>query len=106
MANGGWPDGLLSALATRHVPSAIRLGKAAAAGLEPASDSLTGSRLTIRPHRSLANGLWHVADGQNFSGHLPSAISHLPESAQRELNPHVRHGKATGCRYIMGAEER
>lgn len=27
-------------------------------------------------------------------------------SAQRELNPHVRHGKATGCRYIMGAEER
>ena len=26
-----------------------------------------------------------------------------PKSAQRESNPHFRHGKATGCRYIMGA---
>ena len=26
------------------------------------------------------------------------------KSAQRESNPHFRHGKATGCRYIMGAE--
>jgi hypothetical protein len=25
------------------------------------------------------------------------------QSAQRESNPHFRHGKATGCRYIMGA---
>ncbi len=25
------------------------------------------------------------------------------EDAQRESNPHFRHGKATGCRYIMGA---
>ena len=25
------------------------------------------------------------------------------ESAQRELNPHFRHGKAIGYRYIMGA---
>ena len=32
-------------------------------------------------------------------------LSHilLIESAQRELNPHFRHGKAAGCRYIMGA---
>jgi hypothetical protein len=28
------------------------------------------------------------------------------QSAQRESNPHFRHGKATGCRYIMGACER
>ena len=28
----------------------------------------------------------------------------LFESAQRESNPHFRHGKATGCRYIMGAK--
>ncbi len=27
----------------------------------------------------------------------------LFKSAQRESNPHFRHGKATGCRYIMGA---
>ena len=25
------------------------------------------------------------------------------ESAQRESNPHIRHGKAVGCHYIMGA---
>lgn len=25
------------------------------------------------------------------------------KSAQWESNPHIRHGKATGCRYIMGA---
>ena len=27
-------------------------------------------------------------------------------SAQRELNPHIRHGKAVGCRYIMGTSSR
>jgi hypothetical protein len=27
------------------------------------------------------------------------------KSAQRESNPHFRHGKAAGCRYIMGANE-
>ena len=26
-----------------------------------------------------------------------------PQSAQRELNPRFRHGKAVGYRYIMGA---
>ena len=26
----------------------------------------------------------------------------MPTSAQRESNPHVRHGKAVGYRYIMG----
>ena len=32
-------------------------------------------------------------------------LSHvlIIESAQRESNPHVRHGKAIGYRYIMGA---
>lgn len=34
--------------------------------------------------------------------------SPIPEpdlkSTQRELNPHIRHGKATGFRYIMGAQ--
>jgi hypothetical protein len=27
---------------------------------------------------------------------------HSPTSAQRESNPHIRHGKAVGYRYIMG----
>jgi hypothetical protein len=26
----------------------------------------------------------------------------LAKSAQRESNPHIRRGKAVGCRYIMG----
>ena len=34
----------------------------------------------------------------------PPASSFAPhKSAQRESNPHFRHGKAAGCRYIMGA---
>jgi hypothetical protein len=34
-------------------------------------------------------------------------LSHIPNrSAQRESNPHFRHGKATGCRYIMGTVHR
>ena len=39
------------------------------------------------------------ADCQAFP-HPESSRS--PTSAQRESNPHVRHGKAVGCRYIMG----
>jgi hypothetical protein len=32
-------------------------------------------------------------------------LSHTPiyEAPKRESNPHFRHGKAAGCRYIMGA---
>lgn len=33
-------------------------------------------------------------------GHLSF---HISQSTQRELNPHIRHGKAAGSRYIMGA---
>ncbi len=45
----------------------------------------------------------------NQRSHAPDArastrLSHTLkiESAQRESNPHIRHGKAVGCRYIMG----
>jgi hypothetical protein len=34
---------------------------------------------------------------------LPVPARDPPQSAQRESNPHFRHGKAAGCRYIMGA---
>ena len=43
------------------------------------------------------------ADCQAFP-HPESSRS--PTSAQRESNPHVRHGKAVGCRYIMGTHRR
>ena len=39
------------------------------------------------------------AGGLARLSHIPRLV---PTSAQRESNPHVRHGKAVGCRYIMG----
>ena len=38
-------------------------------------------------------------------GHAEYQAFPRPEmqSAQWESNPHIRHGKAVGCRYIMGA---
>ena len=37
-----------------------------------------------------------------------SRLSHtlIAKSTQRESNPHIRHGKAAGSRYIMGAKNR
>ena len=52
------------------------------AGFEPAISCSQGRRI-----------------GQAF---LHPGSSRSPTSAQRESNPHVRHGKAVGCRYIMG----
>ena len=37
---------------------------------------------------------------------MPPSWGTVAKSAQRELNPHFRHGKAAGSRYIMGANER
>ena len=34
---------------------------------------------------------------------IPGFPTSCHKSAQRESNPHFRHGKAAGCRYIMGA---
>lgn len=45
-----------------------------------------------RPYRSATPQFLPLAEREDYS-----------ESAQRESNPHFRHGKATGCRYIMGA---
>ena len=36
-------------------------------------------------------------------GGIPGFPTSCCKSAQRELNPHFRHGKAAGCRYIIGA---
>jgi hypothetical protein len=36
------------------------------------------------------------------AGGFDQALPHPERSAQRESNPHFRHGKAIGCRYIMG----
>ena len=59
--------------------SPFKLREAPADGLEPSLVSLTGSRLTIGPHRIL-------------------------QSAQRESNSHFLHGKQMGYHYTMGAK--
>ena len=69
--------------------------------LVPARTPPQSSRPTVgmagfEPALSCSQGRWN---GQAF---LHPESSRLPTSAQRESNPHVRHGKAVGYRYIMG----
>jgi hypothetical protein len=78
--------------------------RAAAAGIEPAIVSLTGSRLTIwaTPQTSREGGL--RTHGLRFPKPADwPAFLPLEKSTQRELNPHVLHGEQAGCRYITGA---
>lgn len=37
---------------------------------------------------------------------IPKQATQTDKSTQRESNPHVRHGKAIGYRYIIGASEK
>ena len=83
--------------------------EAAVAGVEPAIVSLTGSRLTVRPHRN--ESVRAAGFEPAFScarGRRNPRLSHalIAKSTQRESNPHIRHGKAAGSRYIMGAKNR
>ena len=86
--------------------------QAPGAGIEPASSRLTAGRTyqheLHRNRRVSSRGgrirtgallLPKQADCQAFP-HPESSRS--PTSAQRESNPHFRHGKAVGYRYIMG----
>ena len=84
--------------------------RAPAAGIEPASPRLTAGysyQHELHRNRRVRQSGW---PDSNRRSPAPEAgglarLSHIPsrtESAQRESNPHVRHGKAVGCRYIMG----
>jgi len=78
---------------------------AAAAGIEPATGRLTGAcQYQHRPHRNRVGVVGFEPTicrrGDRICQAIPYADS---KSAQRESNPHFRHGKAVGCRYIMGA---
>jgi hypothetical protein len=80
--------------------------QAAAAGVEPAIVSLTGSRLTVRPHRNESVRAAGFEPALSCArGRRNPRLSHalISKSAQRESNPHFHHGKAAGSRYIMGA---
>lgn len=83
--------------------------EAAEAGIEPASGRVT----TVCPYQHEH----HRIDGSvRMAGFEPAVscsrstrstrLSHTlrMKSAQWESNPHIRHGKAVGCRYIMGAQ--
>jgi hypothetical protein len=86
------PPGQLGRLA----PEPIGQGReAAVAGVEPANHLLNREppyRLAT-PQETVGRQGSHGRGSQSDQ-----------QSAQRESNPHFRHGKATGCRYIMGAK--
>jgi hypothetical protein len=61
-------------------------------GIEPTRPSYQDGRLPLH-HKGV--------DGSQFR--IPQSEIRIRKSAQWESNPHVRHGKAIGYRYIMGA---
>ena len=92
--------------ATQRATEAPPLIKAPAGGIEPPIVSLTGSCLTVGPHRIMSVRTVGLEPTISCSrGTRNTRLSHvlIVESAQRESNPHIRLGKATGYRYIMGA---
>ncbi len=71
----------------------FRQSKVGEVGFEP---TISCSRSTRNPRLSYTPKIGgHVGD--------PNSVKIHRQSAQRESNPHVRHGKATGSHYIMGA---
>jgi hypothetical protein len=84
---------------------------AAVTGIEPVSVRLTGAcPYQHGPHRngvgrSPSRRSWIRTNDLRFP--KPAELPNFPirryKSAQRDSNPRIRHGKAVGCRYIMGA---
>jgi hypothetical protein len=82
--------------------------KAPAEGLEPSLVSLTGSRLTIGPHRIIHQQVRMAGFEPAVSCARGTRIAKLSQtlktkSAQRESNSHFLHGKQMGYHYTMGA---
>lgn len=85
--------------------------QAAAAGIEPAKERLTAARPYQHGNtaKTWDRQLACPVSSATTTGWKPMPRSQAgslchEESAQWELNPHFRHGKAVGCRYIMGAD--
>ena len=103
------PQGRKARPGSSGVPSPVGLTfrKAAEAGIEPASGRVTTAcPYQHEHHRIIQSGRSDL----NRRSRAPKARARarLPhilnlKSAQWESNPHIRHGKAVGCRYIMGA---
>ena len=132
-ASPGWKTGAFAARPRAHVVSSGRRGsrtlkarearpgssgvpspvglpfrKAAVAGIEPASGRVTTACPYQHEHHRINHSVRMVGFEPTISCSQGTRDARLPhilniESAQRESNPHIRHGKAVGCRYIMGA---
>ena len=80
--------------------------RAAVTGIEPVSVRLTGAcPYQHGPHRNRVGAVGFEPTISCFRSRRNCQAFPYAEckSAQRESNPHIRHGKAVGCRYIMGA---
>ena len=104
-STGGSRTRIRRGLSSAALPVCVPCRKAPCTGLEPVSPARQAGR-----HTRFVTGLRsseHPAGVEPArppweSGRLP--LHHrCVQSAQRESNPHVRHGKAAGSRYIMGA---
>ena len=85
----------MTRIAVRGSPQGKPYRKECSAGVEPASPGWRPGAFAARP-RARAVYPWKERAS------MPAALRKT-ESAQWESNPHIRHGKAVGCRYIMGA---
>jgi hypothetical protein len=97
----------------RHPSACPSSCRAPAAGIEPASPRLTAGcpyQHALHRNRRVRQSGWPdsnrrspapEAGGLARLSHIPSRLVHR-RSAQRESNPHVRHGEAVGYRYIIG----
>ena len=74
-------------------------------GFEPATSTLTEWRASRLLYKGVPEHPMGVEPIQLpwEDSRLPLHHGCIPQSAQWESNPHIRHGKAVGCRYIMGA---
>jgi hypothetical protein len=90
----------LTAFAALQTSDFVAHGRA---GIEPTRPPYQDGKLPLH-HKGIVEIKVKSAESSEFL-HFQLSAQHsaLFESAQWESNPHVRHGKAIGYRYIMGA---
>ncbi len=91
-------------------PSSFRLHPSEAecpAGVEPACPAWEAGAWAARPRARVLRvgmaGFEPAISSVRVRRELQASPHPEGQSTQRELNPHIRHGKAVGYRYIMGA---
>ena len=101
------PSRLIARQFSKLLPSPIGLPfhQAAVTGIEPVSGRLTAACSYQHVlHRNAVGVVRFELTISCSQGRRIPRLSHTPHlSIQRELNPHFRHGKPVGFRYIMDA---